>query len=156
MWLTLSAQAEQEIRAHARAEYPYECCGALIGTEQNGQRMVHYVLRLANERVDERERRFFISPQQVLMAERRARQEGLLVLGFYHSHPDHPAIPSEYDRQHALPWYSYVIVSVHGGEPAELRSWRLRDDRSAFDEEPCHTGQGFMSPTDSRSPAQDV
>jgi len=94
------------------------------------------VLRLANERVDERERRFFISPQQVLMAERRARQDGLLLLGFYHSHPDHPAIPSEYDRQHALPWYSYVIVSVQGGEPGELRSWRLRDDRSAFDEEP--------------------
>lgn len=136
MGLWLSPQAEGEIRAHARAEYPYECCGALFGTEQGEQRRVHYALRLANERMDERERRFFISPQQVLMAERRARQEGLLLLGFYHSHPDHPAVPSEYDRQHALPWYSYVIVSVQQGEPGELRSWRLRDDRSAFDEEP--------------------
>jgi len=136
MALRLTPQAEHEIRTHARAEYPYECCGALLGTEQEDQRTVQYALRLANERVDERERRFFISPQQVLMAERRARQDGLLLLGFYHSHPDHPAIPSEYDRQHALPWYSYVIVSVQQGEPGELRSWRLRDDRSAFDEEP--------------------
>ncbi|GBC93631.1 CysO-cysteine peptidase [bacterium HR15] len=136
MALRLSAQAEHEIRAHARAEYPYECCGALLGTETGGHRTVEYVLRLANERMDERERRFFISPQQVLMAERRAHREGLLLLGFYHSHPDHPAIPSEYDRRHALPWYSYVIVSVPKGEPSELRSWRLRDDRSAFDEEP--------------------
>lgn len=136
MVLQLSQQAEQAIRAHAKADYPHECCGALIGTEKGDWRVVHYALRLANERVDERERRFFISPQQVLMAERRARQAGLLLLGFYHSHPDHPAVPSEYDRQHALPWYSYVIISVHQGEPGELRSWRLRDDRSAFDEEP--------------------
>ncbi|MEN3002593.1 MAG: M67 family metallopeptidase [Armatimonadota bacterium] len=136
MVLQLSQQAAQAIRAHAKADYPHECCGALIGMEQGDRRVVHYALRLANERVDERERRFFISPQQVLMAERRARQEGLLLLGFYHSHPDHPAVPSEYDRQHALPWYSYVIISVHQGEPGELRSWRLRDDRSAFDEEP--------------------
>lgn len=136
MALQLSQQAEQVIRAHAQADYPHECCGALIGVEQGDWRVVHYALRLANEQTEARERRFFISPQQVLMAERRARQEGLLLLGFYHSHPDHPAIPSEYDRQHALPWYSYVIVSVQQGEPSELRSWRLREDRSAFDEEP--------------------
>jgi len=136
MALHLPRHAEQEIRAHARADYPYECCGAMLGTEEGDERTVRYVLRLANERTDERERRFFISPEQVLMVERRARQEGLLLLGFYHSHPDHPAIPSEYDRQHALPWYSYVIVSVQQGEPGEMRSWRLRDDRSAFDEEP--------------------
>ncbi len=140
MALCLSLLAEREIRAHARADYPHECCGALIGVEQGERRVVQYALRLANERTDERERRFFISPQQVLMVERRAAQQGLMLLGFYHSHPDHPAVPSEYDRQHALPWYSYVIVSVQRGEPAELRSWRLRDDRSTFDEEPVEAG----------------
>ncbi len=135
MQIVLSREVVQGIEAHAQADYPYECCGALLGTEQDEVRTVSAIVQLANERTDERERRFFISPQQVLMVERKARQEGLLLLGFYHSHPDHPAEPSDYDRQHALPWYSYVIISVVKGEPKEIRSWRLRDDRSQFDPE---------------------
>ncbi|GIV04814.1 MAG: hypothetical protein KatS3mg016_0389 [Fimbriimonadales bacterium] len=135
MKLWLSPEAEASIRAHAREEYPHECCGALLGREEGEVRMVEQVIRLANERTDERERRFYVSPQQVLMAERRARDAGLLLLGFYHSHPDHPPIPSEYDREHALPFYSYPIVSVNQGEPTDLRSWRLREDRSGYEEE---------------------
>lgn len=136
MRLVLSLEVEAEIRAHARAEYPHECCGALLGTEQGETRSITQIIRLANERADKRERRFYVSPQQVLMAERQARTAGLLLLGFYHSHPNHPAVPSEYDREHALPYYSYPIVSVIQGEPAELRSWRLKEDRTGFDEEP--------------------
>lgn len=136
MKLVLSPEVEAEIRAHARAEYPHECCGALLGTEQGETRFITLIIRLANERADERERRFYVSPQQVLMAERQARAAGLLLLGFYHSHPNHPAVPSEYDREHALPYYSYPIVSVIQGEPVELRSWRLKEDRTGFDEEP--------------------
>lgn len=136
MKLVLSPEVEAEIRAHARAEYPHECCGALLGTEQGETRLITQIIRLANERTDERERRFYVSPQQVLMAERQARAAGLLLLGFYHSHPNHPAVPSEYDREHALPYYSYPIVSVIQGEPVELRSWRLKEDRTGFDEEP--------------------
>ncbi|MCX7925799.1 MAG: M67 family metallopeptidase [Fimbriimonadales bacterium] len=128
-------EAERAMRDHARAEYPHECCGALLGREEGNTRIVEQVIRLANERTEERERRFYLSPQQVLMAERRARELGLLLLGFYHSHPDHPAIPSEYDREHALPYYSYPIISVMQGEPVELRSWRLKEDRSGYDEE---------------------
>lgn len=135
MRLVLSPEVEAEIRAHARAEYPHECCGALLGNEQGDTRFITQIIRLANERTDERERRFYVSPQQVLMAERQARTAGLLLLGFYHSHPNHPAVPSEYDREHALPYYSYPIVSVQQGEPAELRSWRLKEDRTSFDEE---------------------
>lgn len=135
MKLRLSPEAEAAIRAHAREEYPHECCGALLGREEGEVRVVEQVIRLANERTDERERRFYVSPQQVLMAERCARDAGLLLLGFYHSHPDHPPIPSEYDREHALPFYSYPIVSVKQGEPTELRSWRLREDRSGYEEE---------------------
>ncbi len=127
----------EAIRAHAREDYPHECCGALLGLEEGSVRRITTLVRLNNERTDERERRFYVSPQQVLMVERKATREGLLLLGFYHSHPDHPAVPSEYDRQHALPYYSYVIVSVQKGEPKELRSWRLKEDRSAFDEEDC-------------------
>lgn len=133
MRVRLNEQAVQTIRQHAQEDYPHECCGALIGTEQGDERTVRYVIRLANERVDERERRYFISPQQVLMAERKARSDGLLLLGFYHSHPDHPARPSKFDRDHALPWYTYLILSVRKGEPKELLGWSLREDHSAFD-----------------------
>jgi proteasome lid subunit RPN8/RPN11 len=133
--LQLPPEAEAAIRAHAREEYPHECCGALLGREEEEVRVVEQVIRLANERTDERERRFYVSPQQVLMAERQARKAGLLLLGFYHSHPDQPPIPSAYDREHALPFYSYPIVSVKQGEPTELRSWRLREDRSGYEEE---------------------
>jgi len=135
MRLQLSPEVEAAIRAHAREEYPHECCGALLGTEDGETRIIQQIIRLANERTDQRERRFYISPQQVLQAERQARAVGLLLLGFYHSHPDHPAVPSEYDREHALPYYSYPIVAVVGGEPTELRSWRLKGDRSGFVEE---------------------
>ena len=135
MRLRLSPEVEAAIRAHAREEYPHECCGALLGTEDGDTRVITQVIRLANERTDQRERRFYASPQQVLMAERQARAAGLLLLGFYHSHPDHPAVPSEYDREHALPYYSYPIVSVVQGEPTDLRSWRLKEDRSGFEEE---------------------
>ncbi|MCS7300308.1 MAG: M67 family metallopeptidase [Fimbriimonadales bacterium] len=139
MRLLLPPEIRAAIRAHAREEYPHECCGALLGTETNNLRVISQLIRLDNERLDQRERRFYISPQQVLMAERQARAMGLTLLGFYHSHPDHPAVPSEYDREHALPFYSYPIVSVWQGKPAELRSWRLRDDRSGFEEELLET-----------------
>jgi proteasome lid subunit RPN8/RPN11 len=135
MKLHLTPEVEASIRAHAREEYPHECCGALLGTEDGDTRIITQVIRLANERTDLRERRFYVSPQQVLMAERQARAAGLLLLGFYHSHPDHLAVPSEYDREHALPYYSYPIVSVVQGEPTDLRSWRLKEDRSGFEEE---------------------
>lgn len=136
MKLILLPEVASAIRTHACEEYPHECCGALLGTEEDGRRVIQQVIRLANERTDERERRFYVSPQQVLMAERQARATGLTLLGFYHSHPNHPAVPSEYDREHALPYYSYPIVSVMQGVATELRSWRLREDRSGFEEEP--------------------
>lgn len=140
MKVLLSSEVAQAIRAHAREAYPDECCGALLGVETDEGRHIRQLVRLENERIDERRRRFYISPQQVLQVERYAQAHGLSLLGFYHSHPDHPAVPSEYDRQHALPFYSYPIVSVQQGEPTELRSWRLRDDRSGFDEETLQVG----------------
>jgi proteasome lid subunit RPN8/RPN11 len=84
---------------------------------------------------DEQERyhRFSISPQQLMTAERVAGERGELVLGFYHSHPDHPARPSEYDRTHAWPFYSYVIVAVARREPAEMTSWQLNEQTESFD-----------------------
>jgi proteasome lid subunit RPN8/RPN11 len=94
------------------------------------------VIELENERDASRHNRYVISPGQFLRAEKEARAAGLDVLGFYHSHPDHPAQPSAFDLEHAWPWYSYLIASVEKGRVADVRSWRLREDRAAFESEP--------------------
>lgn len=119
------------IRQHGRQTYPHECCGALVGRDG---RIVE-AFPLPNTTEEGPRRRFLVRPADYREAERRAASVGAELLGFYHSHPDHPARPSAYDLAHAWPSFIYVILSVHQGEPAELTSWRLRDDRSAFDEE---------------------
>ena len=148
--LILRERHHQVICRHAKATYPEECCGVLIGSsrregsDQSDQEMelalVEQVLSIENERQDSRHNRFLITPETVLAAHRQARALGLDVLGYYHSHPDHPAKPSEYDREHAWPGMSYLIVSVEGGEIADTRSWRLVEDRSRFDEEQLDHG----------------
>jgi proteasome lid subunit RPN8/RPN11 len=130
--IAIAAEAAAAIRAHAAQAYPHECCGALIG--RGGT--VHLVLPLPNETREGPRRRFLVGPQDYRAAEAEASRAGLALLGFYHSHPDHPARPSQYDLDHAWPTFSYVIVSVAGGEPREVRSWRLAGDRSGFIEEP--------------------
>ncbi|NIP60369.1 MAG: hypothetical protein GWM92_18485, partial [Gemmatimonadetes bacterium] len=115
----------------ARARYPHECAGALLGrVEEDGGRRLDRAVPVRNERASERERRYLVGPGQILALEEAAQATGLVILGFFHSHPDHPPRPSEFDREHAWPWYSYVIVPVRDGEPGEPRAWRLRDDRS--------------------------
>ena len=93
------------------------------------------LLPLESPDTESERNRFLIDPKEQLRVEKDARARGLDVLGYYHSHPDHPARPSSYDRDHAWPWYSYVIISVERGEPKDLNSWVLRDDRSQFDPE---------------------
>lgn len=139
-----------EIRAHAERDYPHECCGALLGREaaEDGNAVKAVAaLRAADNRreADAAPRRFLISADDYRRIERDARDASLDVLGFYHSHPDHPAAPSDYDREHALPGYSYVIVSVRGGRAAEITSWVLDDDRSAFGPEPMTVPPGTAS-----------
>jgi len=129
--VSLSEAVLDAIRAHGREAYPNECCGALIG--RSGE--VAESFALPNTTDEGPRRRFLVRPVDYRAAESRATAAGAELLGFYHSHPDHPAQPSQYDLDHAWPLFSYVIVSVRNGEPRELRSWRLRDDRSQFDEE---------------------
>jgi proteasome lid subunit RPN8/RPN11 len=85
-----------------------------------------------NRREDSPRNRFFVTAEDANDADKAAQAQGLDLIGWYHSHPDHPARPSEYDREHAWPWYSYIIVSVQNGNPRDMTSWRLQDDRSAF------------------------
>jgi proteasome lid subunit RPN8/RPN11 len=141
MAIRLSASIIDAIHTHGRETYPNECCGALIG--RGG--VVAETLALANTTEEGPRRRFLVRPSDYRAAEARAAESGHELLGFYHSHPDHPARPSQYDLDHAWPVFSYVIVSVLNGEPADLRSWRLREDRSQFDEEEIHVNQGSHS-----------
>ena len=121
--------------SEARMSYPDECCGALLGDAGNGsERRVLRTVPIFNGRLDERRRRYLIGPDHVRVVEDAAARAGLDVLGFYHSHPDHPATPSNFDRDHAWPWYTYVIVPVQEGRPGRPRAWQLADDRGDFDE----------------------
>jgi adenylyltransferase/sulfurtransferase len=131
----LHADAERMIREHAAAAYPFECCGALIGTETDQFTGIIEARPLENITDEGPRRRFRVSPADYLAAERHAASAGADLVGFYHSHPDHPARPSQYDLDHAWPNLSYIIVAVAGGTPRELHSWRLREDRTAFEEE---------------------
>jgi len=124
--------AIEAIRAHGAQTYPDECCGALLGPRQGE---IVEAFALPNETSGERRRRFLIGPEEYRAAERRATETAQELLGFYHSHPDHPAIPSTFDLEHAWPNLSYIIVSVKKGTAAEMRSWRLKTDRSGYDEE---------------------
>jgi proteasome lid subunit RPN8/RPN11 len=132
--LKLSLEMEKNIRADGEAAYPNECCGVLIGKVDNaGIKTVKSTLTINNAREDgEQYHRFLITPEDMMKAEQTARTMKLDVIGFYHSHPDHPAAPSGYDKDHALPFYSYVIVSVDKGKAQVLTSWELTDDRSDF------------------------
>jgi proteasome lid subunit RPN8/RPN11 len=133
--LAVSLEALQGIRAHAAAAYPEECVGALLGEVEGARKTALDAHPLPNDRSSDRERRYVAGPDAMRGAERAARRRGLEIVGIYHSHPDHPARPSALDREHAWPWYSYVIVSVERGEPRSVTSWVLTEDRVRFDEE---------------------
>jgi proteasome lid subunit RPN8/RPN11 len=132
MALMLGAGVDEAIRVHSRETYPHECCGAMLGRDG----LVVEACPLPNTTEEGPRRRFLVRPQDYRAAESRATERGLELLGFYHSHPDHPARPSQYDLEHAWPVFSYVIVSVRERVAYELTSWRLREDRARFDEEP--------------------
>jgi proteasome lid subunit RPN8/RPN11 len=135
--ITLGATHLEAMRTHGQRDYPYECCGLLIGHFlKAGHKAVSEVYPISNAREEAAKRnRFLIRPAELLQGERHARARKLEVLGFYHSHPDCAAVPSDYDREHAWPTYSYVIVSVHKAVARDVRSWELRSDREQFDEE---------------------
>ncbi|MDR1572757.1 MAG: Mov34/MPN/PAD-1 family protein [Clostridiales Family XIII bacterium] len=134
----LSAGAAERIRAEGERLYPDECCGLLLGREaaEDGTRVILEALPTANAReAGERHHRFVIEADDFLRGELAARAKGLAVVGVYHSHPDHPALPSAYDREHALPYYSYIIVAVENGRSAAMNSFVLDADRSGFSRE---------------------
>ncbi len=137
--LKIGSELLQRIHAHGVETYPHECCGAILGRDDESSREVLDLLPLANRRNDSPRNRFEVTPEDVRLAEKTAGDKKIELIGWYHSHPDAPARPSEFDREHAWPWYSYVIVSVLKGTPSDTTSWRLHDDRAAYDPEAIET-----------------
>ena len=125
------------IRRHGEETYPHECCGALLG--RGGT--VTATVPLPNATEEGPRRRFLVRPSDYREAERRAGELGGELLGFYHSHPDHPARPSQYDLDHAWPTFAYIIVAVANGTANEMTVWFLKDDRSSFEEGTLHHGE---------------
>lgn len=141
--LILQPDHETAIRAHGERAFPHECCGFMLGRDEGEKRVIVRVEPALNTRGEEElHNRFEISPEAFMRADKAARAAKLDVLGFYHSHPDAPARPSQYDLDRAWPVYSYVIVAVAAGSAAAMTSWVLRDDRSGFDEQPIVIAKG--------------
>jgi proteasome lid subunit RPN8/RPN11 len=145
--LTISARVDEAIRRHGEETYPHECCGALVGRGDG----VTDAVALPNTTEEGPRRRFLVRPSDYRLAERRATELGGELLGFYHSHPDHPAKPSQYDLDHAWPTFAYVIVAVAAGASQAMTVWFLKDDRSIFEEGSLHHGENSHS-----DPAQTV
>jgi proteasome lid subunit RPN8/RPN11 len=116
---------------HGRSAYPDECCGLLLGTNSDIRR-VHRVLSVQNANRDSRRNRYNIDPKDLMRADEEARRLHLYIVGIYHSHPDASAQPSQFDLEHAWPYYSYLVLSVQNGEPKDLTAWYLSEDRSTF------------------------
>ena len=137
MTLLLDRDQLASLQQHVEGTYPYEGGGLLIGrTDEQGRKIVTEIKPFENQRaIEDQHNRILITDQMYRAGEEYADGKGLLLVGFFHSHPDHPARPSEFDREHALPWWSYVIVSVQQKRSTDVLSWELREDRSRFDEE---------------------
>jgi len=136
MKLHISNELLGKIHTHGEDSYPEEGAGLLLGNSNGISRRVDAIIELTNAREDSaRHNRYLLTAQDMLRGEREAMRLGLDIVGVFHSHPDHPNRPSEFDREWAMPWFSYIITSINQGKAISSRSWRLSDDREAFNEE---------------------
>lgn len=134
--LYLPDEARAELEQRVRRGYPHETCGLLLGTQTEGRGQVVHVTQARNLNTERARDRYELDPNDFLAADAQARGSGLALIGVWHSHPDHPAIPSETDRAAAWPGWSYIILSVTKDGVADLRSWRL--DGEDFEPEAVH------------------
>ncbi len=141
--VALGPGVDEAIRQHGQETYPHECCGALVG----GNGRVSAAVPLPNTTEEGPRRRFLVRPSDYRLAEQRAAELGGELLGFYHSHPDHPARPSQFDLDHAWPNFAYVIVAVAAGTARDMTVWFLKEDRSSFEEGDLHGDQNSDSHT---------
>ena len=130
--VTLQPEHVAAMRDHGAETYPHECCGFLVGDRAEGVLVVTELVRASNAREDSPRNRYLIPPEEFARVQRDADRRGLDIVGFYHSHPDAPARPSEFDREHAWPAYAYLVLSVREGKPEELGAFELSEDRATF------------------------
>jgi proteasome lid subunit RPN8/RPN11 len=135
--ILLQQQHRDAIKRHGETDYPYECCGMVLGKfALDKTKIAEEIYSISNAREESAKRnRFLILSDEFLRGELYARKKKLDIIGLYHSHPDHPANPSQYDLDHAWPLYSYIIVAVHAGKAEDFLSWELENDRSRFNSE---------------------
>lgn len=133
--IIIGPEVMARMKEHAISEYPHECCGAIIGNRDGDRAVVRIAMQLPNSFDGDHRRRFGVAPIDYLRAEREADAHGLALLGFYHSHPDHPARPSETDREFAQMGFSYPILSVSNKEVTAVTSWRLPGADTWYEEE---------------------
>ena len=137
--LIITPKILEQIHEHGETAYPDEGVGFMLGKEEDGGYLVLQLYEITNAREEEaRKNRYQVTPRDYLQAEVQADQLGMSLIGVFHSHPDHPNQPSDYDREWAQPNFSYVITNVNLGTAVESRSWRLEEDRSKFIEEHIH------------------
>ena len=130
--INITKQIEEQFKSHGENEYPYECCGFILGHFKDNESYGIEYLAAKNVKEENRERRFLIDPQAYQNAEDKADEKNLSVISIVHSHPDHPHKPSDFDRDHAWPGFSYIIISVQKGKAVSYRSWQLNQDRKSF------------------------
>ncbi len=136
MRLAIPVYVMGEIHAHGEKLYPEEGAGLLLGSIEGDHREARRVLPMPNHfEPNERGHRYRLDPQEILQAEELAEQLGLEVIGVFHSHPDHPPAPSQYDLEWAVPWFVYLITSIEGGAASKSRAWRMLEDHSRMVEE---------------------
>jgi proteasome lid subunit RPN8/RPN11 len=134
--IRITQELLNQIREHGVRDYPFECCGLLLGRYEAGGKVAKETYPISNAREESAKRnRFLIEPHELLRGEQYAMKNDLEVVGFYHSHPDSPAVPSQYDLEHAWPTYSYIIVSTSAEQASDLFSWEQEPDRSRFNQE---------------------
>ena len=128
----ITKKIEEEFKLHGENEYPHECCGFILGHFKNKESYGLEYVPATNVKEENRERRFLIDPKAYQNAEDTADEKGLSVISIVHSHPDHPHKPSDFDRDHAWPGFSYIIISVQKGKAVSYRSWQLNQNRQSF------------------------
>lgn len=143
--IALDEKVVEAINRHAVETFPFECCGFLYGDETNG-RSISIAVPVTNSKEGDQRRRFEISPLDYLRAEGFALKNNTQLLGIYHSHPNHPAIASQHDLAVAMPYFSYVIVSVTEGKAADIKSWKLKEETREFQEEEIKVFQQVETP----------
>ncbi len=132
--LSINNNKLDDIKNQVKRSYPLECCGLLIGTNTSEKKVVE-VRQVENKNTERTHDRYEIEGKEFMKVDKEAKKKGLQIIGIYHSHPDHPAVPSAFDTDHAWAGYSYMIIAIEKREKVDIRSWIFNDEKRQFDEE---------------------